>query len=304
MSERITVGIPVVRELAALHLAVRSVFAQTHEDWKLLIVCDGSPPEVVQAARAIRSPRVEVVADGASRGLAARLNQITALADTRLVARMDADDLMHPTRLQRQLAYFREHPSVDVVATGAWVIDDVGVVQGMNRDPGVPSLPAGYLGSTVFCHPSVVFTREWSLRYPYSPDWVRTEDKELWLRSQAGSSFARIADPLIFYRIARSPDAAKQALTYRFDRRLMREYWRKVGATRAEWLRQDLRSRGKQMLLPVARATGQTGNAYGRKFLPAPHGEMVRAQDVVAKIETTRVSGWDDGDVILEESRR
>ena len=66
------------------------------------------------ARRATRS-----IADGAHQGLVYRLNQIAALARAKYLARMDADDLMHPRRLERQLDLLEANARIDAVDTAA-----------------------------------------------------------------------------------------------------------------------------------------------------------------------------------------
>jgi hypothetical protein len=100
----ITVGLPFWNNERTLEAAIRSVQAQTIPDWVLLVVNDGSRDDSAAIVRSFRDPRIRLVDDGEHRGLVYRLNQIAALAASPFLARMDADDLMHPQRLERQLA--------------------------------------------------------------------------------------------------------------------------------------------------------------------------------------------------------
>jgi len=76
----VTIGIPFLNARRTLADAVRSVFAQTHGDWELLLVDDGSTDGSSEVVRQLRDPRVRLLADGAQLGLCARLNQIAAAA--------------------------------------------------------------------------------------------------------------------------------------------------------------------------------------------------------------------------------
>ena len=98
----LTIGIPFFNAEATLLDAVRSVFAQTHQDWELLLVDDGSTDRSLELARSIDDPRVRVYSDGRNKRLAARLNEISRLARFDHVARMDADDVCLPERLARR----------------------------------------------------------------------------------------------------------------------------------------------------------------------------------------------------------
>src|SRR5213082_2006357 len=80
MSEQVsvTIGIPFLNARRYLEDAVRSVFAQTHGDWELLLIDDGSTDGSVAVVRHLDDPRVRVLSDGSNRGLSARLNQIAS----------------------------------------------------------------------------------------------------------------------------------------------------------------------------------------------------------------------------------
>jgi len=103
----VSVGIPFLNPGPYLDLAVRSVFAQTYPNWELILVDDGSTDGSYERATAIQDPRVRVLRDGQNKGLPARLNEIVRLAKGELVARMDADDAMHPLRLAKQVGFCR-----------------------------------------------------------------------------------------------------------------------------------------------------------------------------------------------------
>src|SRR5690349_10645893 len=110
MAPLVTVGIPFFNNASSLSDALRSIFAQTFTDWELILADDGSTDESLSIARSVRDPRVMVMSDGGNRGLVFRLNQITSAARGKYIARMDADDLSHPARLQRQVSLLERDP--------------------------------------------------------------------------------------------------------------------------------------------------------------------------------------------------
>ena len=89
----ITIGIPFYNAEAYLADAIRSVFAQTYEDWELILIDDGSTDNSLAIARSVDDPRVRVYSDGKNKKLASRLNELTQLATYEFIARMDADDV-------------------------------------------------------------------------------------------------------------------------------------------------------------------------------------------------------------------
>jgi glycosyltransferase involved in cell wall biosynthesis len=114
----ITIGLPFYNAEKFLADAIRSVFAQTYTDWELILMDDGSTDGSLEIAKSVNDPRVRVYSDGENKKLAARLNEIVQLAKYDIIARMDADDLMSPTRLEKQLKVLTNNSKIDLVTAG------------------------------------------------------------------------------------------------------------------------------------------------------------------------------------------
>ena len=113
---------PFYNDELTLELAIKSVFAQTYQNWELILVDDGSTDGSLNIVKKITDKRVCLITDGENKGLIFRLNQIASLARGKYLARMDADDLMQPTRIEKQVEYLENNPEVDLVDTGAYSI--------------------------------------------------------------------------------------------------------------------------------------------------------------------------------------
>jgi glycosyltransferase involved in cell wall biosynthesis len=220
----LTIGLPVYNAAPWLEDTLRSVFAQTFGDWELLVVDDGSTDASVAIAESVRDPRLRVLADGRHRGLAARLNQVAARARADCVARMDADDLMHPRRLELQMEFLRTHPEVDGVGCGLVILDR------QDRPCGVRILPADHPGicrhplkGIGIGHATFLARTEWLRRYPYDERNLHCEDWGLWFSSYVESRFANLDQPLYFYRDVTSFRLGKYV---RDKRSLARFLWR------------------------------------------------------------------------------
>ena len=220
----VTIGLPMKNVAGTISGTLRSIFAQTYSRWELLIVDDGSTDESVDVVRRIRDPRVKILVDGCPRGLVYRLNQIASMAQTPYVARMDADDLMHPERIARQIEFLDTHPSVAVVGASAWVIDAGDKVIGVRDMPAGNPSPQEVLRHGRFVHPTVMARREWFLANPYDADYLRAEDHELWCRTMERGGFASLEDRLLFYRDYTGVMYGKYAQSCRTQRRIFRRY--------------------------------------------------------------------------------
>jgi glycosyltransferase involved in cell wall biosynthesis len=197
---RVTIGLPFLNNAPTLADAIRSVFAQTLQDWELILVDDGSSDGSSEIARSVTDSRVRLVSDGRNEGLAARLNQIAQLADCPYIARMDGDDLMHPDRLHLQVSHMDEHATVDVVDTPFYTINASGNPVGVRCMQRIDLTPLAVLRSGVMAHPTVLARREWFRANPYDESFRRAQDRELWARTCRSSVFARLDRPLHFFR--------------------------------------------------------------------------------------------------------
>jgi glycosyltransferase involved in cell wall biosynthesis len=111
----ITIAIPFHNEVDMLAGAIRCVFAQTVSDWELLLVDDGSTDGSRELALSVRDPRVSVLGSADQQGISRRLNEITRVARADVIARMDADDAVHPQRIERELSLLRQRPELSAV---------------------------------------------------------------------------------------------------------------------------------------------------------------------------------------------
>lgn len=182
--------------------ALCSLLAQSYPNWELLLYDDGSSDGTTRLAQGFSDPRIQLHADGRSLGLATRLNQALDRARGGLFARMDADDIACPERLEKQVAYLSAHRDVDLLASGALVIDDADRPLGLfprsgNDHAGICARPrSGFY----FPHPTWMGRTAWFRRYRYRESLPKSQDQDLLLRSYRESRFALLPEVLLGYR--------------------------------------------------------------------------------------------------------
>jgi glycosyltransferase involved in cell wall biosynthesis len=292
VSERVsvTVGLPFLNARRYLADAVRSVFAQTRDDWELLLIDDGSTDDSIEVVRNLDDSRVRLVSDGSNRGLAARLNQIASLARGAYLARMDADDLMHPERIERQLEFLRANPGVDVIDTATFTVDDDLTPLGIRGDRPLDARPAAVLRNGLLIHPTVMGRAEWFRSNPYDPVYVRAEDRELWSRTCAATKFARRCEPLFFYREGLGGNLRNYLRTEETVAEIVRRYGPLlVGAWRTRLLL--MRSRLKSMAYRHGTRLGLQGRLIRRRNRPLDAAEVREGRRILSVIRSTPVSG-------------
>jgi glycosyltransferase involved in cell wall biosynthesis len=131
-SPRASILLPARNAAATLEPCLRSIVRQTEPAWECILVDDGSTDGTLACARrfAARDPRV-VVVPGPARGLVAALNAGLAACRAPVVARMDADDVMHRDRLAAQLAALDAAPGLAAVGTHVRILPRAGLTDGL-----------------------------------------------------------------------------------------------------------------------------------------------------------------------------
>jgi glycosyltransferase involved in cell wall biosynthesis len=177
--------------------AVESVLGQTLSDLELIVVDDGSTDGtaglLVELAR--RDARVRVVTQ-APGGLAVALNAGCALASAPYIARLDADDVALPDRLERQVAYLDAHPEVALLGGGIVLVDEAG--REIDREPGRAAPDLTQRNELV--HATVVMRTE-AFRALGGYRLDQSEDYDLWLRFDGQYGVAALEEPVVRYRL-------------------------------------------------------------------------------------------------------
>ena len=128
-SPTFTVVIPAYNRAAVVRRAIESVFAQTRQDFEIMVVDDGSQDDTVATVAAIGDPRVTLLRHERNRGAGPARNTGIRGGTAPYVAFLDSDDEWLPTRLDRMLSVFeRSGPDVGMVYTGAERIGGDGTV--------------------------------------------------------------------------------------------------------------------------------------------------------------------------------
>jgi glycosyltransferase involved in cell wall biosynthesis len=224
----ITIGIPFYNAEVYLADAIRSIIAQTYQDWELILVDDGSVDRSLQIANSTKDPRIRIISDGQNRRLPYRLNQITAEAKYDLIGRMDADDMCSPFRFEKQIEILKKNPSIDLVSTGLCSISNDNLPQGFrcHSETKPITIRGLILGKFGILHPAILGRKSWFLRNPYDETMKRTEDRELWLRTFSNNDLKVyiLPEALYYYREDVNGTASKILQSHRDHLRLMKKY--------------------------------------------------------------------------------
>jgi glycosyltransferase involved in cell wall biosynthesis len=115
----LTVLMPVYNAEKFVGEAIDSILAQTMQDFEFLIIDDASTDNSVDIIRSYNDPRIKLIGNPANLGISKTLNKGIELATTEIIARMDADDISHARRLQRQYDFMQNNPECALLS--CWV---------------------------------------------------------------------------------------------------------------------------------------------------------------------------------------
>jgi glycosyltransferase involved in cell wall biosynthesis len=196
---KVSVVLPVHNGMPYLKLAVASILSQSFSAFELIVVDDGSTDGSSEYLASIEDPRVRVIRK-VSGGVAATLNFGIGQARTEYIARMDADDIAYPQRLQLQ--YERMKGGGVLVGALADVIDESGNLTGEELNPlSDTAIRWSLLFRSSFVHPSVMFCRHaFEATGGYDPGFEVAQDFDLWTRMSRFGALSNLEERLISYR--------------------------------------------------------------------------------------------------------
>jgi len=205
MTPAISVIMAVHNAEAYLAQAIESILNQSFRDFEFIIINDGSTDRSKSILEHFGSTdaRIKTV-DQDNLGLTKSLNSAIKLSRADLIARMDADDIAHPTRFEKQLQFLNKHPEVICIGTHANLIDLFGAKIGEHAPPSDHAsidrdLMKGIGWSIV--HPSAMI-RKSSLEKVngYDERYRTSQDLDLFLKLAEMGKLANIPEKLIDYR--------------------------------------------------------------------------------------------------------
>ncbi|MCX6163630.1 MAG: glycosyltransferase [Ignavibacteriae bacterium] len=203
----ISIIMPVKNEEKYVFDSIQSVLSQTYENFELIIIDDGSTDKTIELIESIKDQRIRLFKKENS-GLIDQLNFGLNEAKGEFIARMDADDLVSPDKLEMQIKYLMNNMDIHLVGTNFYFIDEKGeiimqkILPENHKDiefmmPFIDSV----LHSSILTYKKVLIDSG-----GYDKEYFCAEDDELFLRLLSlGYKMYNIQKPLYKYRIVDRP---------------------------------------------------------------------------------------------------
>ncbi len=195
----VSVVMPVYNAEKYLNDAIESILNQTFNNFEFLIIDDGSTDSSHSIIQSFLDKRIRCIHHDFNKGLIFSLNEGMREASGEYIVRMDADDISFPTRIEKQINYFKMNPDVDVV--GSYFI-------GLNSNKVFEmvlshnEIRTQMLFNSTMAHPTIVLRRMKFINNNlfFSNEYKHAEDYELWVRAAQVIKFANIPEVLLRYR--------------------------------------------------------------------------------------------------------
>jgi glycosyltransferase involved in cell wall biosynthesis len=198
---KLTVTLPVYNAMPYLPAAVESVLGQTYSNFEFLIIDDGSSDGSTDYLHSLRDPRIKLIVRE-NRGLGTTLNELFHNSRTEYVARMDSDDICERHRIEKQMAFLRDHTDVVMLGTGVSFLVGEHLVQAPQPPTNPSRIRCRLLSKrSGVIHPTIVVKRNaWSAIGGYRFAGAG-EDVDFCLRLCDFGQVANISEPLYRYRL-------------------------------------------------------------------------------------------------------
>jgi len=205
----ISVVMPVFNAEKTINEAIQSILSQTCKDFEFIIVDDGSTdssPRIIEQWAQKDGRIISIFND--HRGIVESLNAGIEQANGKYIARMDADDISRPTRLEKQAAFLDNHPGAGLVSCLVEYLGDRNEQEGyaryvdwINSLTTPEEIQLNRFIESPLAHPSVCFRSSLIQKHGGYRAGEFPEDYELWLRwLEKGTEMHKLAEVLVRWR--------------------------------------------------------------------------------------------------------
>lgn len=212
MQPKVSIIMPVFNGGSFLKDSIDSILSQSFTDFEFIIVNDGSTDQSIDIImQYMKSDKRIVLISRKNEGIVNSLNQAAALSSGEYIARMDADDISMPDRIEKQLNFLENNPEYLLVASQIKTFTQSDEIPQTELDRFRDWYNEGHTDEEIrkilpigncLNHPSILFRKEIiGLESLYKREFQCAEDYELFSRMIKLGKFAKLNEPLINYRI-------------------------------------------------------------------------------------------------------
>lgn len=203
ISPKVSVIMSVFNAELYLKSAIESILNQTYKNFEFIIINDGSSDNSDFIIKSFNDDRIRYVNEEKNSGLVNALNKSLKLAIGEFIARMDADDIALPTRLEQQVDFLIANEKVELVGTYYEKITNSISMGVRKQQSNYRKLKFRLFFGNNIAHPTVMFRRKLvdDGDYYYRLDYTVAQDYELWTRLAIKYNLDNVPLVLLKYRV-------------------------------------------------------------------------------------------------------
>ena len=194
----ISVILPTYNNEQTIFDSIKSILNQSYQNFELIIVNDCSKDNTKKVIKSFDDSRIVYLENDKNIGRAQSRNKAIKKAKGNFIAVMDGDDISVPQRLDIQLKYLMNNPSIDLVASNIIFFTN-------NKVTGVSDVKMYTLKNLNFFlrpiglpHVTWMVRKDFFVNFKYNPNILMTIDQDLLLRSFKSFNYFLLKEPLVF----------------------------------------------------------------------------------------------------------
>jgi glycosyltransferase involved in cell wall biosynthesis len=202
MEGLVSVLMPVYNGEAFIRQSIECILNQTYSDFEFIIVNDGSTDKTLDIINSFNDQRI-ILINQQNSGVAKALNKGLKHSSGKYIARLDADDLCTPDRLEIQLNFIKNNPEYIAIGSDVNYIDEEGnfIFRYYNPAYEYEEIKKNILGCCPFVHSSVIFLKQPVIEIGGYPEKAHSfEDHLLWAKIIKHGKIYNMKNVLVSYR--------------------------------------------------------------------------------------------------------
>lgn len=201
----VSIILPAYNAQETIEEAINSIIQQTYKNWELIVINDGSQDNTDSIVKSFKDPRIKYYVNDGNKKLIYTLNRGLDLAAGKYIARMDADDISLPMRLEKQVNFLEKNPDYVILGGQITCFGKKGVIP-MRVSLTDQELRQELLWHNPFAHPTVMMRTSTikSNSIYYSVDYMHAEDYKMWTDIARYGLLANLNEVVLRYRLSSS----------------------------------------------------------------------------------------------------
>lgn len=278
----LSIILPVYNGADYVSIAIESIRSQSHRDFELLILDDGSTDKTLEILNKYKKKdnRIKVFSRE-NRGLGASLTELINLSSYELIARMDADDIAYPNRIHDQLNHLVNRKDLVLIGGQISFLTGNQIYPAFEMPEDHEEILRGLLQKRFpICHPAIMFRKSAAAKVGFYRVNGAGEDLDFFLRMSEVGRISNIPSMVLQYRLSTNSLSSRRSndLSIAYSMAVYNYKQRKAGLPEMEYEQfKIIRSKNKLGNLIKQKIEQVSENFYRRHFIKKSTGNLLLA---------------------------